>query len=122
MAYTEVSTYGYITGDELEAYHILTYVNVDARYTEAVVMAKVSQAERIVRSLTRTTTATDGTKSMVLELSRYLWDLQIKADHPEIAVPEVDNTLLLKMFGNLTLVDVESYSPAGRFPMSGIDT
>lgn len=121
MVYTETSTYGYITGDELEEYHIYTYDSVDARYTEAVVMAKVSHAERIVRGLTKVTTATDGTKSMVLELSRYLMDLQIRADHPEIAVPEVDNSLLMKIFGPLTLMDVESYSPAGTVPMSGID-
>ena len=121
MVYGEVSTYGYITGDELEAYHILTYDAVDARYTEAVVMAKVSHAEKIVRGLTKVTTATDGTKAMVLELSRYLMDQQIRSDHPEIAVPEIDNSLLIKLFGPLTLLDVESYSPAGAVPMSGID-
>jgi len=115
------SEYGYITVANLEEYHVLTYDAVDARYTDAVVAAKISHAEKIVRSVTKVTSATDGTKSMVLELSRYFMDQQIRSDHPEIAVPEIDNTLLMKMFGNLTLVDVESYSPAGTVPMSGID-
>ena len=119
MAYTELSDYEYITGDELEAYHIQTYVSVDARYTEAVVMAKVSQAERIVRSLTKTTSSTDGIKSLVLEFSKYLWAMQIHEDNPTTAIPAPDATFMNKLLD--LLGDSEGYSPAGVVHMSGID-
>ncbi len=121
MAYSEVSTYEYITGDELEAYHVLTYASVDARYAEAVVMAKVSHAERIIRSLTKTTSSTDGTKSLVLEFSKYLMAKQIQEDNVDegaiIAPPDAEfmNKLIDLLVGS------EAYSPAGTVPMSGID-
>lgn len=117
MVYTETSTYGYITGDELEAYAIRTYVSVDARYTEAVVMGKVSHAERIIRSLTKTTASTDGIKSLVLELSKYLWEVQIFEDYPS---EEAEPTPVIfdKLFALLN--PSESYSPAGAIPMQGI--
>lgn len=117
-AYTEKSTYEYITGDELEEYAIRTYDAVDARYTEAVVMAKVSHAERIVRSLTHTTASTDGIKSLVLELSKYLWELQIFEDYPE-EEKEPSPKIFDKLFA--LLESSESYNPAGPIPMQGID-
>ena len=119
MTYTATSTYGYITGDELEEYHILTYLSVDARYTEAVVMAKVSQAERVVRSLTNVTSSTDGTISLVLEYSKYLMEMQIYLDNPNTEAPPPDLTEFNRLFSLLN--EVESYSPAGSVPMSGID-
>lgn len=119
MAYTETSTYGYITGDELEAYAVRDYDAVDARYTEAVVMAKVSQAERIIRSLTDTSSSTDGIKSLVFELSKYLWEVQIYHDHPE-AIKNEPSEKTLKNFLN-SLLGKESYSPIDSIPMQGID-
>jgi len=118
MAYTETSTYGYITGDELEAYHVLTYVNVDARYTEAVVMAKVTQAELYVRGITDVTTATDGTKSLVLEYSRFLMASQIFEDHPESS-KEPNLNLFNQMLS--LLYPKETYRPVDSIPMQGID-
>ena len=118
MAYTEVSDYGYITGDELEAYHVLTYANVDARYTEAVVMAKVSQTERIIRSVTNTTSSTDGIKSLVLEFSKYLMAVQIVEDHPDTEIVAPDTKMMDRLFGLLT--PGESYSPCGTVHGSGI--
>ena len=115
------STYGYITVANLEAYHVLTYDSVDARYTDAVVEAKISHAEKIVRTLTNTTTATDGAVSLVLELSKYLMNMQIKEDHPEIAVPDFSTELLDRMFGSLNVLEMVSYSPTGSVPMQGID-
>lgn len=115
------SEYGYITVANLEAYHVLTYDSVDARYTDAVVEAKISHAEKIVRSLTHITTATDGTKSMVIELSKYLMAVQIHSDHPESNIPDPDDKMLYKLFGGKTLLSLESYSPAGAVPMQGID-
>ena len=118
MAYTEVSDYGYVTGDELEAYHILTYVSVDARYTEAAVMAKVSQAERTIRSITNTTSSTDGIKSLVLEFSKYLMAIQITEDHPDTDMAPPDTKMMDRLFSLLT--PGESYSPCGTVHGSGI--
>lgn len=100
---------------------VLTLDSVDARYTDAVVEAKISHAEKIVRSLTHTTTATDGTKSMVLELSNYMMAQQIKHDHPESNIPDPDEKLLYRIFGGRNLTLIESYSPVGAIPMQGID-
>lgn len=118
MTYTEVSTYGYITGDELEDYHLLTYASVDARYVEAAVMAKVSQSERIIRSITNTTVSTDGIKSLVLEFSKYLMATQIVEDHPDTEIAPPDTKMMDRLFSLLT--PGESYSPCGTVHGSGI--
>ena len=118
MAYTEKSTYEYITGDELEDYHILTYVSVDARYTEAAVMAKVSHAERIIRSITNQTSSSDGIKSLVLEFSKYLMATQIVEDHPDTEIAPPDTKMMDQLFS--LLVPGESYSPCGTVHGSGI--
>lgn len=114
-----VSEYEYITVANLEAYHIQTYDAVDARYTDAVVEAKISQAERFVRSITDTTTSTDGIKSLVLEYSKYLMELQFHEDHPE----SFPNPPLLDLFNQMLqlLLEREKYSPVDSIPMQGID-
>lgn len=120
MAYTETSTYGFITGDELEAYMICTFASIDARYTEAVVMAKVSQAERIINSLSgQTNTATDGVVALTMELSKFLWSLQLYEDHPESWVKEPSRIVLDAILNKI--IDAEEYSPVDSIAMQGID-
>lgn len=113
------SEYGYITVANLEAYHIQDYETMDARYTDVVVEAKITHAEKVVRELTNTTTADDGTVSLVLELSKYLMAMQIHEDNPKTDVPSPD----IKIFDFLLakLLPSASYSPAGIVHMSGPD-
>lgn len=84
MAYTETSTYGYITGDELEAFTSVDYSTLNATvFSEANVMAKVSIAERMVHAylgVSSAQTATDGIKTAVMLISaRILNDSMIKS-------------------------------------------
>ena len=81
--YSEVSEYEYITGDELEAYHIHDYSAVDATYTEAVVMAQVSQAEKWVNEYcgqSFTGTIPDGVDFATLEMARHNMEKIMIAD------------------------------------------
>ena len=114
-----VSLYGYITVAELEAYHVLTYDATDARYTDAIVESKITQAEKMVRSITDVTTATDGTKALVLEYSKYLMNLQILEDHPETSSEKPTLELFNQMLQLLHPREV--YSPVDSIPMQGID-
>ena len=119
MAYTETSTYEYCTGDELEAYAVRDYGTIDARYTEAVVMAKVSQAEYLVRSATKVTTATDGTKALVLELAKYYMEVQIYSDHPEAVSNAPSPDMFNLIWGKLQRY--EEYQPVNSIPTQGIN-
>ena len=83
MAYTETSTYGYITGDQLEDFTSVDYSVVDATaFAEAKVMGKVSIAETMVHAflgVSSAQTATDGIKTAVMLISaRILNDSMIK--------------------------------------------
>ena len=49
------STYGYITVADLEAYASTDYSAVDADYTDAIIEAQITQAERIINVNTGTT-------------------------------------------------------------------
>ena len=67
-----VSAYGYITVAELEAFAVTDYGTVDASYTDAVVEANISQAERLVNiyvGQTFTGTIPDGVVYVVLDVS-----------------------------------------------------
>ena len=81
MAYTEVSTYQYCTGDELESFAINDYSVTDALFTEAAVMAQVSEAERWVNEYCKQTftagAAPDGVKTATLNLARYYMHVQM---------------------------------------------
>lgn len=75
-----MSAYEYITGDELEAFAINTYATTDATFTEAPVMAQVSQAERWVNEYcgqTFTGTIPDGVVFATLLMAKYLMDKQM---------------------------------------------
>ena len=113
------SLYGYITVADLEAYHVVTYDAVDALYTDAVVEAKITQSEKFIRGITDVTTATDGTKALVLEYSKYLMSLQFLEDHPETLrekpTLEVFNQMLALLYPK------EVYSPVDSIPMQGVD-
>ena len=113
------SLYGYITVADLEAYHVVTYDAVDALYTDAVVEAKITQSEKFIRGITDVTTATDGTKSLVLEYSKYLMNLQFLEDHPETLrekpTLEVFNYMLSLLHPR------EQYTPVDSIPMQGAD-
>jgi hypothetical protein len=105
-----VSEYGIISVENLEAYMIVTFASVDARYTDGVVEAHISQAERIVASLLRKTpVATDpGTKSLVMEISQFLMQTRMATDHPEsYKLPErnVLDSILAPVIAN------EGYKP-----------
>lgn len=83
MVYTATSTYEYITGDDLEAYTARTYLSADARYTEVVVMAQVSMAERIVNDYqgqTFTPPVDDDIKSAVLMIAKRLMTILMIED------------------------------------------
>lgn len=98
MAYTEVSTYQYCTGDELEALHKYTYLSVDARYTEAAVMEEVTQAERWVNEYCGQTftagAAPDGVEFATLEMARYFMNRQFLTDGYLEELPKTLNEIL----------------------------
>jgi hypothetical protein len=114
-----VSDYEYIAIADLEAYMVLTLDSVDARYTDTVVEAKISHAERVVRSLTDTTTSTDGIKSLVLEYAKYLMEVQIWIDHPETMKEAPTPDLFNQMLS--LLQSREQYNPVDSIPMQGVD-
>lgn len=75
MAYAEVSVYQYITGDDLENYTGIDYDANNAIYTEAVVMAKVTVAERMVNAylgVSSAQTKTDGVKVATIIIAAHL--------------------------------------------------
>ena len=78
-----MSDYAYITGDDLEAFHIYTYANVDAIYTEAAVMEQVNQAERWVNEYcgqSFTGTIPGGVVAATLEMARFYMNMQFLVD------------------------------------------
>ena len=83
MAYTAVSTYGYITGDDLEAFAANTYVSTDALFTEAVVMAQVTQAELWINEYCNrpddpfTGTIPDGIKFATKHMAKFFMNFQM---------------------------------------------
>jgi len=120
MAYTEVSVYGYITGDNLEAYTGIDYSANNAVYTEAVVMAKVTIAERMIHGylgVSAAQTVTDGIISAVTMISAHLMSIsmQIHATNNVISDSYVINirTILSMFLGYDSGVDA--------IPMSGAD-
>lgn len=67
----------------LEAYAVNDYSAIDARYTDGVIEAKITQAERWVNEYcgqTFTGTIPDGVVFAVLEMAKYLMNLQLKED------------------------------------------
>jgi len=84
VVYSEVSTYQYCTGVELESFAVNTYATTDATYTELVVMGQVSEAERWINEYCRQSftalAAPDGVKRATLHYARYLMNLQMLED------------------------------------------
>ena len=120
MVYTEVSVYGYITGDNLEAYTGIDYSANNAVYTEAVVMAKVTIAERMIHGylgVSAAQTTTDGIISATTVIAAHLMSLsmQIHATNNPISdtyIISIRNTL--RMFLGYD-------SGVDAIPMSGAD-
>ena len=107
MVYTEVSVYTYCTGDELEAYTSIDYSAISAtRYSEALVMAKVTLAERMVNGylgVTTGQTVTDGIKMATITIAAKL--LRISTSYlgyhdetPELALVEMSIYSILRTF------------------------
>ena len=75
-----VSTYGYITVAQLEAYTGIDYATTSAVYTDAFVEANISIAERVVRSIAHNppATATDEIFAATMILSeRFMRNVMI---------------------------------------------
>jgi len=124
MVYTEVSEYGYITGDELEAFTGLDYSAINATvFTEALVMGKVSIAERMINSYLGVTTAqtkTDGVITCTMVISAKILHTNLigigyytKEDY-ELELIRMSVPAILRMFLR-TDVGVDAV------PMSGAD-
>ena len=82
MAYTETSTYQYITGIELEDFAINDYSVTDVLFGEADVIAQISEAERWVNEHCKQTfgigvLAPDGVRTATLNLARYYMHVQM---------------------------------------------
>jgi len=74
------STYGYITVTQLEAYTGIDYGTTKATYTDTLVEAQISIAERVVRALSidPPTTATDEVFTATMILSeRFMRNVMI---------------------------------------------
>ena len=123
MAYSETSVYEYITGDELEAFAVQTYLSVDARYTEAVVMAKVSVAERIINEICRksfTSPIPDGVVAATILIAERLMFNQMVKDGKAMEGSEkvkefIDQVIEIALKNNKTTTSVGVDS----IPMSG---
>jgi len=122
MAYTEVSVYAYITGDELEAYTGIDYSANNAIYTEAIVMAKVTIAERMVNAYLGVSTAqtkTDGIKVATIIVAAHLMatDMEVQATNSPVSDRYIINvkTLLGFWLNNDGSVGIDA------IPMSGAD-
>ena len=90
MAYSEVSVYQYITGDDLEAYTGIDYSANNGIYTEAVVMAKVTIAERMINAYLGVSTAqtkTDGVIVAATIVAAHLMavDMEIQATNSPVS-------------------------------------
>lgn len=79
-----MSTYQYVTGDELESFAINDYGTTDAIYTEAAVMGQVSEAERWVNEYCKQSftagAAPDGVETATLQMARYLMNVKMLGD------------------------------------------
>lgn len=123
MAYTEVSTYGYITGDQLEEFTGIDYSVVEAtRFSEAKVMSRVSAAERIVHGylgVSAAQTVTDGIMVCVTIIAAKLMNVAllefgVQPEEYKLDLLEMSTSSILRMF-LVTDVGVDAV------PMSGAD-
>ena len=123
-AYIEVSVYGYITGDELEAFTGVDYQTVDAtKFDEAAVMARVTIAERLIHGYLGVSTAqtiTDGIKSATMVIAAKfmrlaLLEFGLRSDQ--------ENTVDLLEMSTMTILRTFLGYDAGvdAIPMSGAD-
>ena len=115
------SDYGIITVANLESYMAIDFGNTDAKYTDAVVEARISQAERFVAVKLRTTslTTSDGVKSAVYILSeRLMRNLLVEDGYCD---PELKE--LTRFYDRLIdkFLEDDDYNPCGPIPMQGLD-
>lgn len=116
MAYTAKSTYEYITGDELEAFAIATYTTVDALFTEAAVMAQVSESERWINEYCKQSftaaAAPDGVKTATLNMARYYMNIQMlengHIDEIPATLDEVIEICKIALKNNVVGIDYSS--------------
>jgi len=119
-AYSEVSEYQYITGDDLEAYTGIDYDANNAVYIEAVVMAKVTIAEKMVNSylgVTGAQTITDGVEVATTIIAAHLMSLsmQIHATNSPIS-----DTYIISI-RNILRMFLGYDAGVDAIPMSGAD-
>ena len=123
MAYTEVSEYGYITGDQLELFSKLDYSTIETtQFSEVNVMGTVSIAERMVNSYlgkNGAQTVTDGIFTATTVIAAKLMAgavAELGYDNEEQRIDLIDLSIrsILRMFLG-TDVGVDSV------PMSGAD-
>ena len=120
MVYAATSEYGYITGDELEAFSGIDYSANNAVYTEAVVMAKVTIAEKMINGhlgVTGAQTITDGIEAATIMIAAHLMAISMEVHATNSPVSDrqiIDIRTILSMFlGYDAGVDA--------IPMSGAD-
>jgi hypothetical protein len=124
MAYTETSDYGYITGDELEAYSGIDYSAVHAtKFSEALVMGKVTIAEKMINAylgVDGAQTITDGIEACTLIISAKILHQNLigigfhDKDEHKLELVDMSISAILRMFLR-TDVGVDA------IPMSGAD-
>lgn len=118
MAFAEVSTYQYITGDELEAFAVTDYSVADTLFTEAAIMAQVSEAERWVNEHCKQTftagAAPDGVKTATLNLARYYMHVQMlengHIDEMPATLDEIIEICKIALVNNVLGIDYSTSS------------
>jgi len=124
MVFTEVSAYGYITGDELEDYTGIDYSAIHAtKFSEALVMGKVTIAEKMINAylgVDGAQTITDGIEACTLIISAKILHQNLigigfhnKEEH-NLELIDMSIPAILRMFLK-TDVGVDA------IPMSGAD-
>jgi hypothetical protein len=115
-----VSTYGYITLANLEAYTGIDYSAVNAtKYSDANVEAIITIAEKLVNGhcIQSFTTATDAVFSATIEVASRLMHNKLHADGYE---PDTDKVKVWDATIDVMLMN-SVYSPIDLIPTQGID-
>ena len=118
------STYGIITIAQLEAYMAVDFSTIEANYTDTVVDAWISQAERIVVAYTKQTytasSAPAAVISVVMDLSSIIANNQMSRDGfiPDPQVRVFLDTDMMMMLD--TLLDEEK-SEGSVYEVVGVE-
>lgn len=116
------STYEYITVANLESFMAIDFENTDSGYTDSVVEARITMAERFINSVCHQSfsgTIPDAVVMATTIMAERLMLSLMKSDHPESFNEQPDKDFFDQLI-NLALED-EKYSPVGSIPMQGLD-